>query len=213
MCARRSPSFRTRTSRLPPDSCIRRLKSNGWNRNDAYNILANPFTTTRPDVTLADDQLFTQIEEPMTDNFYLGDLNVNWKLGNNTSLTSITSFTYRDILVVRDATALTSSVTGGSIGLPEDVYTLNAPLDDATTARAWTQELRLAGGNDRLNWVVGGFYADIDKDYGQDLLVAGFRALGHPHAGTESADGRAVLLRPALHDARSLRSSAKGHSP
>ena len=48
------------------------------------------------------------------------------------NLTSITSYSYRDILVVRDAGALTSSITGGSIGQPEQVYTLDAPLDDAT---------------------------------------------------------------------------------
>ena len=53
------------------------------------------------------------------------------------------------MLVVRDATALTASITGGTIGLPESVYTLDAPLDDATEAKVWTQELRLAGGKDR----------------------------------------------------------------
>ena len=36
------------------------------------------------------------------------------------ALTSITSYTHRDILVVRDAGALTASITGGSIGLPAE---------------------------------------------------------------------------------------------
>ena len=36
----------------------------GWNRIDAYNILANPFTTKRPVVTLGELQQFTQIDEP-----------------------------------------------------------------------------------------------------------------------------------------------------
>jgi iron complex outermembrane receptor protein len=183
---------------ITPRFMYQRLKAHGWNRHDAYNILANPFTTTRPDVSLQDDQLFTQIEEPMTDNFYLGDINANIKLGGNTSLTSITSFTYRDILVVRDAGALTSSITGGSIGLPEDVYTLNAPLDDATKARAWTQELRLAGGNDRINWVGGGYYAHIDKHYGQNLFVNGFEDLsGIPTQGLRAP--KDVLFYSDLH--------------
>ena len=50
---------------------------NGWNRMDAmdaYNILTNPFTTTRPAVPLEDRQQFTQIDEPCTDRFVLGDL-------------------------------------------------------------------------------------------------------------------------------------------
>ena len=34
---------------------------NGWNRIDAFNILANPFTTTRPAVTLGEREQFTQL--------------------------------------------------------------------------------------------------------------------------------------------------------
>ena len=34
----------------------------GWNRIDAFNILANPFTTTRPAVDLGEREQFTQIE-------------------------------------------------------------------------------------------------------------------------------------------------------
>jgi iron complex outermembrane receptor protein len=147
----------------------------GWNRIDIYNILANPFTTTRPKVTLGDRQLFTQLDEPYTDKFLLGDLNVKYKFGN-ILLTSITSYTKRDIDVLRDATALTASITGGSVGLAEKIYTLNAPLDDVTTARAWTEELRLSGGNDRFKWVGGGFYANAKRAYGQNLLVSGFEA-------------------------------------
>ncbi len=56
----------------------------GWNRIDVYNILGNPFTTTRPAVDLGERQLFTQIDEPLTDDFYLGDLNVTYNFGNVT---------------------------------------------------------------------------------------------------------------------------------
>jgi hypothetical protein len=114
----------------------------GWNRIDDYNILANPYTTTRSPVTLGERQLFTQIPEPFKDDYTLGDINLRYDFGKM-NLTSITSYSYRDILVVRDAGALTSSITGGSIGLPEAVYTLNAPLNDATHTHVATQELRL----------------------------------------------------------------------
>src|SRR5213083_1284137 len=100
-------------------------------------------TPTRPAVTLGPRQLFTQLEEPFTDKFLLTDLNLKYDLGPGVSLTSITSYVHRDVLVVRDATALTGSVTGGTIGVSENLYTLDAPLNDATTSTVWTQELRL----------------------------------------------------------------------
>lgn len=159
---------------ITPRIVYQRVKMDGWNRIDAFNILANPYTTTRPKVTLDDRKQFTQVDEPYTDKFFLGDLNVKLNFGN-VDLTSVTSYTHRDILVVRDATALTASITGGTIGLPESIYTINAPLDDATVAQGWTQELRLSGGKDKFKWVAGGFYSDTRRDYGQSLLVAGFQ--------------------------------------
>ncbi|HUP49245.1 MAG TPA: TonB-dependent receptor [Thermoanaerobaculia bacterium] len=159
----------------------------GWNRFDTFNILANPFTTTRPPVTLGERRTFTQIDEPYTDEFLLGDLNIDYDLGGMT-LTSITSFTNRDILVIRDATALTASITGGTIALPENIYTLDAPLFDATEAQGFTQEARLSGGAAQWQWLVGAFYATTTRDYRQNLPVIGFEDLsGIPTAGTKLA--------------------------
>src|SRR2546427_18788 len=157
-----------------PRGVYQDVKMDGWNRIDAFNILANPYTTTRPAVTLGPRQLFTQLEEPFTDKFLLTDLNVKYDLAPGVSLTSITSYVHRDVLVVRDATALTGSVTGGSIGLSERLYTLDAPLNDATTSTGWTQDLRLARGSGRLKWLVGGFYGRSKRHYGQSLLVQRF---------------------------------------
>jgi iron complex outermembrane receptor protein len=124
-----------------------KVETDGWNRQDAYNILGNPYTTTRPAVTLGEHEQYTQFEEPFTDEFLMLDLNIEYEFANEILLTSITSYTDRSILVVRDATALTASITGGSIGLDEEVYTLDAPLDDGTDVKGWTQELRLSGEN------------------------------------------------------------------
>ena len=159
------------------------VKMDGWNRIDAYNILANPFTTTRPAVTLGERQLFTQMAEPFTDKFLLTDLNLKYDFAPGVSLTSITSYTHRDLLVVRDATALTASVTGGTLGLPENIYTINSPLDDTTTSKVWTQELRLSGGQGRIKWLVGGFYSKNKRHYAQDLYVPGFDTLSAPILG------------------------------
>jgi iron complex outermembrane receptor protein len=183
---------------ITPRFFYQKVEMDGWNRIDDFNILANPYTTTRPPVQLGERQLFTQIGEPTTDEFALGDLTLSYRFGSVT-LTSITSYTHRDVLVVRDAGALTSSITGGSIGLPESVYTLDAPLDDATTAKVWTQELRFSGGTNRFQWLAGGFYGSTRRDYGQSLLVAGFEAAtGIPTAGKFGA-GKDVLFYSDLH--------------
>jgi iron complex outermembrane recepter protein len=168
---------------ITPRLVYQRVGMDGWNRIDDFNILANPYTTTRPAVTLGGRRQFTQLAEDFTDDFVLADVNAEYNFGN-VLLTSITSYTYRDILVIRDAGALTSSITGGSIGLDENIYTLDSPLDDATKAKVWTQELRVAGGGNRYLWVAGGFFSHTNRDYGQNLLVAGFEDLsGIPTVG------------------------------
>jgi len=168
---------------ITPRFVYQNVTADGWNRQDNYNILANPFTTTRPAVTLGPYEQFTQIPEPYSDIFTLGDLNIKYKLGD-VLLTSITAFSKRNIKVTRDSGALTSSITGGSIGLPEDVYTLNAPLYDNTSASGWTEELRASGSSKNLDWVGGFFYMDADRHYSQRLVVQPFTALtGIPTQG------------------------------
>jgi len=167
---------------ITPRVVYQKATADGWNRIDVYNILANPYTTTRPAVTMGERELFTQINEPFSDEFLLTDLNLQYDFGG-VRLTSITAYTHRDVLVVRDAGALTSSITGGSIGLPENVYTLDAPLNDSTDSNVWTQELRLSGGTGRIKWLVGGFYSKNKRHYAQDLFVAGFDTLAAPILG------------------------------
>lgn len=182
---------------VTPRVVFQRVKTDGWNRNDAFNILANPYTTTRAPVTLGPRQLFTQVEEPFTDDFLLADLNARYQFGGVT-LTSISSFTHRDILVVRDGGALYASLVGGNFGLPPAVYTLDAPLDDSTTSKVWTQEVRLSGASDRVRWVVGGFYSSNRRHYGQNVRVTGFTAAsGIPTQGLRAP--RDVLFWSDLH--------------
>ena len=169
---------------VTPRLIFQNVEMDGWNRRDTFNILGNPFTTTRPQVNIGENENYTQFDEPFTDDFFLVDLNINYELENGLELTSITSYTDREILVVRDATALTASITGGSIGFGEDIYTLDAPLDDFTNVDGWTQELRIGGGSDTLNWVAGFFYSSFERHYGQRLLVTGFEdATGIPTQG------------------------------
>ena len=164
---------------ITPRLVYQSSKADGWNRIDAFNILANPYTTRRPKVTLGERQLFTQIQEPVTDKFLLSDVNLQVDLGAAT-LTAVTSYTHRNILVVRDATALSASVTGGTFQLPENIYTLDSPLNDQTNSIVWTQEVRLAGSKDRLHWLVGAFYSNNTRGYGQDVYIRGFDTLAAP---------------------------------
>src|SRR6266404_5682591 len=48
---------------LEPRYVFQRLETGGYPRVDLYNILANPYTTTQPAVTLGDRQQFTQQQE------------------------------------------------------------------------------------------------------------------------------------------------------
>ena len=172
---------------ITPRVIYQDVSMDGWNRIDAYNILANPFTTTRPAVTLGERQLFTQFDEPYGDQFLLGDVKVEYDFGN-VLLTSITSVTNRDVEVVRDSTALAASVAGGTIGLGAEAYTLDAPLIDTTAAQAVTEELRLSGAAGRVDWVGGLFYSNAERRYGQSLPITGFEdASGIPTQGEHAA--------------------------
>ena len=171
--------------KITPRILYQEIDINGFNRVDIFNILANEFTTTRTAVTLGKRQQFTQFQERFTDDFLLIDATVEYDFGQAT-FTSVTSFTNRDVVQLRDSTQLAGSVTGqpgvlAAAGLPENVFTLDAPLTDSTDVDTFTQEVRLtSAGDGPLQWIVGGFYSKIEREYGQNLLVAGFEALANP---------------------------------
>lgn len=173
---------------LTPRIIYQAVNADGWNRHDEYNILANPFTTSRPAITLGPRELFTQIPEPYTDRFKLGGLNAAYDFGRM-NLTSVSSYSKRDISVVRDGGALYASIVGATIGLPEPIYTMNAQLTDLTNVHVFTQELRLAGADSEgRRWLVGGFFSHARRDYGQSVMVPGFEAATHiPTAGLLAA--------------------------
>jgi iron complex outermembrane recepter protein len=174
------------TVRLTPRVIYQEVETDGFNRFDRFNIFANAFNTGPGTLgqNLGRREQFRQLQETFDDEFFLGDLTAEWDITDQLTVTSVSSYTQRDILQVRDATQLTGSITGQDGvfvpgGFPASVFTLNAPLDDDTTVDVFTQELRFAGDAQILNgfsWVFGGFYSEIDRDYGQSLLVSGFEA-------------------------------------
>ena len=171
---------------ITPRIVYQRLETNGYPREDVYNILANPATTTQPKVTIGKRQQYTQIREGIDDKFTLGDLDIAYDFGP-VALTSISSYTDRKVVVLRDATQLTGSVTFDVGGTDAEVR-ISSPLFDRTKLEVFSQELRLSGGTDQYQWLVGGFYQDVDRHYGQSLPTAGYDAITQRLAGVVSTD-------------------------
>lgn len=162
---------------ITPRLVYQKLETDGYPRIDVYNVLGNPFTTTQPAVNPGERGQVTQFREGIDDEFMLADLRMEFVLGGLT-LTSISSYTDRDLVVLRDASQLTGSVTL-SLGstIPAEVR-LNSPLYDATSLKALSQEVRLASdGGGAFEWLIGAFYQDIERDYGQTLPTPGYDAL------------------------------------
>ena len=164
---------------ITPRVVYQKLQTDGYPRIDVYNILGNPYTTTETPVNPGERGQVTQIPEGIDDEMTLADLVINWGFGGVT-LTSVTSYTDRDVVVTRDASQLTGSVslTFGGIfpppASPAEVR-LNSPLIDTTNLKLFSQEVRLASdGGDAFEWLVGAFYQDIDREYGQNLPTPGY---------------------------------------
>ena len=167
---------------ITPRIVFQKLATNGYPRVDLYNILANPYTTTQPAVTIGDLQQYRQQGDGLTDDFTLADLTIGYDTGPAT-LTSVTSYTHRNVQVLRDATQLTGSVTFdvfGDASVPPDPAGVrtNSPLYDRTHLNVFSQELRLASnGVQPIDWLVGGFFQRVGRHYGQDLPTPGYDAL------------------------------------
>ena len=159
---------------ITPRIVYQEIRTDGFNRQEAYNIYANQFTT--PPFAFGERQQYLKLEEAFEDQTLLADLTARIGLGP-VALTSITTYINRDILVSRDASALTGSVgvsfTG--LGVDSEVVRLNSNLVDTTDLEQWTQEIRLGSNTDSpFQWVVGGFYTDIDRQYSQRLPTPGY---------------------------------------
>ncbi|HBS36688.1 MAG TPA: TonB-dependent receptor, partial [Parvularcula sp.] len=160
----------------------------GFNRQEVFNLFANPFTTTRPAVTFNENEQFLLLDEQFRDQTSIGDVTVELDAGP-VDFTSVTSFTNRDILVSRDASALTGSVSV-DLGFPDAAVLLPSNLKDRTELETFTQEARLASDYEgRIDWLLGVFYSEIDRDYSQRLPTPGYDAFTDAvlGAGTSAA--------------------------
>jgi outer membrane receptor protein involved in Fe transport len=160
---------------ITPRVVYQEVRANGFNRQEVYNLYANRFTTTRPAVTFREREQFLLLDEKFADNTLLADLTASIGLGA-VELTSVTTHIDRDILVSRDASALTGSVSV-DLGFPAAGVLLPSNLVDRTDLKTWTQEVRASStGDGPFQWVIGAFYSDVDRVYAQRLPTPGYDA-------------------------------------
>ena len=182
---------------ITPRIIYQEIDTDGYNRQEVFNLYANPYTTTRPAIQLQDREQYLLLDEGFSDETLIFD--VTAEVGFSAmDLTIVGSYTDRDILVSRDASALTGSVTVSpffSLGFPEEAVLLPSNLLDATQVEQFTTELRLSSNSDGpWQWVAGVFYSDTDRAYSQRLPTPGYdayvdAALG---AGTSAAVGNGI---------------------
>ena len=173
---------------ITPRVIYQKITADGFNRQEAFNLFANPFTTGRTAVNFEERRQFLRLNERFEDSTFIADTVIEVGLGP-VDVTSITSYTERDILVSRDASALTGSVSV-DLGYPDAAVLLPSNLRDTTDVEQISQEVRVASsGDNRLDWLVGFFYTDIERVYAQRLPTPGYDAFTDATlgAGTSAA--------------------------
>lgn len=161
---------------ITPRVLYQEITADGFNREEVYNLFANQFTTTRPQVTFDEREQYLLLPERFQDKTFIADLTATVDFGD-LGLTSVTTYIDRNILASRDASALTGSVSV-DLGFPDSAVTIPSNLRDTTDLKTFTQELRLAStGSGPFQWLVGLFYTDIDRFYRQRLPTPGYDAV------------------------------------
>ena len=183
------------TSKLSvtPRILYQNIDMGGFNREEFFNLFANPHSsnTIRPG-QLGRRQQFLMLNETFEDETMILDNVIKWNFDNLLEATYVVSYTKRDLLVSRDASALSGSV-GVSIGLPPEAVRLPANLRDTTDLEKMTHEVRFRSNNDgALQWLAGVFYSNSNRAYSQRLPTPGWDSLyegaGSPAFGSLAGD-------------------------
>ncbi len=162
----------------------------GFNREEVYNLFKNPYTDPekRTPVSLGRREQFLLLDEAFEDETLILDTVIKWGIKESFDITYTTSYISRDILVSRDASALTGSVSV-DVGFEEDEVLRPSNLRDTTDLEQVTHELRLSSSDDSaLQWLAGVFYSDVERDYSQRLPTPGYDALFVPSASDNFPD-------------------------
>ncbi len=173
--------------KVTPRLVFQRVETDGFNREEFYNLYDNQFTTAGG-ADLGKRRQYLKLREKFRDQTTLLDLTASYDFGP-AEITSVTSKLYRNILVSRDASALTGSVSV-DLGFPAAGIDLPSNLRDTTKLNQFTQEVRLAStGSGPFQWVFGGFLSNVDRFYKQRLPTPGYDVFTDARfgAGTSAA--------------------------
>jgi iron complex outermembrane receptor protein len=166
--------------RITPRYVYQRATAGGFNREEHYNLYDNQFTSGTAGTDLGERTQYLKKREHFRDKTQVLDLTASYDFGP-AELTSASSKVIRNVLVSRDASALTGSVGISpfalALGVDPAIANLTSNLRDTTKLNQFTQELRIAStGAGPLSWVFGGFYSNVKRDYFQRLPTPGYDA-------------------------------------
>ena len=168
---------------ISPRLVYQSIDMDGFNREEIFNLFANPYTTTRTPVQLGKRQQFLLLEEAFEDETMILDNTIKWNPNDRVEATYVASYTKRDLLVSRDASALSGSVAV-DVGFPPQGVLLPSNLRDTTELEQMTHEVRVASTDTSpLQWQAGVFYSNIKRDYAQRVPTPGWD-LTHENAGS-----------------------------
>ena len=164
---------------ITPRLVYQNIEMDGFNREEFFNLFANPYSTTRPPVQLGKRQQFLLLDEAFEDETLLLDNTIKWNPNDRLEATYVASYTKRNLLVSRDASALTGSVgvapLGSCCGFPTQAVFLPSNLRDTTELEQMTHEVRVASTDaGAFQWQAGVFYSNIKRDYSQRLPTPGY---------------------------------------
>ncbi len=165
---------------ITPRVVYQNIDLGGFNRDEVFNLFANPYTDPeiRTPITLGEREQFLLRDEAFEDETLILDAVVEWEIEDFFDVTYSVSYINRDLLVSRDASALTGSVGVNPIGFPDEDILLPSNLRDTTDLEQMTHELRLSSSDDSaLQWLAGVFYSDVERDYSQRLPTPGYDSL------------------------------------
>ncbi|MXX10740.1 MAG: TonB-dependent receptor [Nitrospira sp. SB0667_bin_9] len=190
---------------IAPKLVYQSIDVDGFNRDEIFNLFANPYSTTRPRVQLGKRQQFLLRDEAFEDETMLLDNTIKWNPNDRIEATYVASYTKRDLLVSRDASALAGSVAV-DIGFPPEGVLIPSNLRDTTELEQMTHEVRIASTDDSpFQWQAGVFYSNIKRDYAQRLPTPGWDRT-HTNAGSplgaseDSSNGFNTMDSPYVSD-------------
>ncbi|MCH8249881.1 MAG: TonB-dependent receptor [Proteobacteria bacterium] len=180
---------------ITPRIIYQEVEADGFNRQEIFNVFANPHTTTRTPIQLGPRQQHLLLDEKFTDETFLADVVVDVGF-SNFDLTIAGSVLERDILVSRDASALTGSVSI-DVGLSQAAILTPSNLRDTTDMSQTTFEARLSSNSDgAFQWLAGVFTSKVDRDYAQRLPTPGYDAEWDAVVGAGASAGAANGIAP-----------------